>query len=216
MIEDALHLQDIILKYQEDYKYPAEHRLSKKDFKAMKVLLELLKPLSILTEILSKSNVPMLANVLVHFDGLNQLYYEARLIALNTWEQYYKPEDYDNGDETASQSQFGYLTFTEEVYGSFAEENDRPIDPVMDFVDDLVPTGVLAKGHRKACKRNQANAQAKAAAAKAKAAIAEAEAIAAEQEQSEDEAKENGGSEYDNEDVLELSSEVEDINLEDD
>ncbi|KAG8723839.1 hypothetical protein FRC11_002284, partial [Ceratobasidium sp. 423] len=55
-----------------------------------------------------------------------------------------------------------------------------------------------------------------AAAAKAKAAIAEAEAIATEQEQLEDEAKENGGSEYDDEDVLELSSEVEDIDLEDD
>ncbi|KAG8687255.1 hypothetical protein FRC11_007521 [Ceratobasidium sp. 423] len=249
MIKDALCLQEIILRYQEDYEYPAEYQLSKKDFKVMKVLLELLKLLSVLTEILSKSNVPMLADILVHFDGLNQLYCnmandksipvwgrqganrarlkldkyysmtdtsimyclavvlhpsnrlaylkrlgwqetwveEARSIALNTWEQYYKPEDYNNGDDTSSQSQFGYSTFAEEVYGSFAEENDKPIDPVTDFVD-----------------------------AKAKAATAEAEAIAAEQEWLEDEVQENEGSEYDDEDVLEPSSEVEDIDLEDD
>ncbi|KAG8694652.1 hypothetical protein FRC11_002064, partial [Ceratobasidium sp. 423] len=74
MIEDVLRLQVVILKYQEDPEYPADKHLSKNDFKAMKVLLELLKPLSTLTEILSKSKVPMLADVLVHYDGLNQLY----------------------------------------------------------------------------------------------------------------------------------------------
>ncbi|KAG8750796.1 hypothetical protein FRC11_010052, partial [Ceratobasidium sp. 423] len=59
----------------------------------------------------------------------------------------------------------------------FPEENDKPIDPITDFIND-----------------------------KAKAATAKAKVIAAEQEWSEDEVEENEGSEYDDEDVLELSS----------
>ncbi|KAG8679592.1 hypothetical protein FRC11_003536 [Ceratobasidium sp. 423] len=221
------------------------------------------------------------------------------MITQNTWEQHYKLDDYDNGNDTTSQSQFGYSTFADQVYSSFAEENDKPVDPVTDFVEgkpileclksgkskpvnplnwwyakrlageehdgltqmaldiltalassvevecafsfvsslvskcrhrmsaytiqstatlgayshaDLVPVGILEKGHRKAREHNQANAQAKATKAKAKAAAAEVEVIAAEQEQL---GAKDGGDESDK-DVLELSSEVEDIDLKDD
>ncbi|KAG8690088.1 hypothetical protein FRC11_013920 [Ceratobasidium sp. 423] len=80
---------------------------------------------------------------------------------------------------------------------------------------DLVPMGILAKAHKKAHKCMQANARAKAANAKVKAVEAEAEVITTEQEQLEDEVME-GGEMEDDEDVLEPSSKVEDIDLEDD
>ncbi|KAG8729673.1 hypothetical protein FRC11_008239 [Ceratobasidium sp. 423] len=234
---------------------------------------------------------------------------KAHQIALNTWNEHYKPADYENGeDDASSQSQFGYSvsnqssthfvmdhllksfefqngkSFADEVYSSFAEANDRPVDPVINFTEgkpilecskmgrskpinplnwwyakhlaeeehegltwmaldvlttpassvevehafsfstatlgayshaDLVPTGILAKAHKKAHECMQANAQAKATNAKVKAAEAEAEVIAAKQEQLEDEVTE-GGEMEDDEDVLEPSSKVEDIDLEDD
>ncbi|EUC55039.1 hAT family dimerization protein [Rhizoctonia solani AG-3 Rhs1AP] len=364
MLEGAVRLEGAILQFQKSPDFPVEKRLTKKDLTAMKVLLRLLKPLSTLTEIMSRSNVPMLADVLVHYDSLNHEYctmaldknlplwgqqganrarlkldkhyhitdsshlyrlgilfhpsnrvaYLKRLgwkpewiaqaaqIATDTWATHYKPEDYENGeDDTSSHSQFGYTSFADEVYGSFAEEEDKPTDPVTHFIEgkpviertnsgkskpvnpvnwwyaqrlageehhgltqmaldvlttpassvdverafsfvshlvskrrhsmaaytvqstatlgaysraDLVPTGLLAKAHQKARERTQANARAKVADAKAKAAAAEAEALAAEQEQSEE-----GGSEdeaTDDEDVLQPSSEVEDVDLEDD
>ncbi|KAH7332951.1 hypothetical protein B0J17DRAFT_631943 [Rhizoctonia solani] len=63
MIKHALHLKAAILAFQKS-----------KEFKAMHMLLWLLCLLTILTKIMSKANVPMLANVLVHYNSLNQKY----------------------------------------------------------------------------------------------------------------------------------------------
>ncbi|CUA70752.1 timeless [Rhizoctonia solani] len=382
MIDGALRLQDAILKFQKSSEFPIDKRIAKKELTAMEILLRLLKPLSTLTEIMSRSAIPMLADVLVHYDSLNHEYCNmakdknlphwgnlaanrARLkldkyynlsdssllfrlalglhpsnrttyprkvgwkpnwideleeITINTWEEHYKPDGYENGeDETASQSQFGYSSFADDVYASFAEEADKPTHPVTDFLQgmsalstqilkltsisgkpiiersasgkskpvnplnwwygqrlageehhgltqmaldvlttpassvdverafsfvshlvskrrhsmsaytiqtmatlgayshaDLVPAGLLAKAHRKAWEQTQANARAKVTDARAKAAAAEAEAIAAEQDQSEGGDTEGETSEADDEDVLQLSSEVEDVDLEDD
>ncbi|KAG8709187.1 hypothetical protein FRC11_005806 [Ceratobasidium sp. 423] len=307
MIKDTLHLEEAILQYQKNPEYPESLCLTTKDFKVMKILLRLLKLLFVLTEIMSKSKIPMLVDIIVHYDSLNHKYCdmvldkslphwaqqsancawlkldkyynltntsymyhlamilhpsnheaymkrlswkpewiaEAHKITLGTWEEHYKPADYEHGGDDASlQSQFGYLSFVDEVYGSFTEENDKPVDPVIDFIEgkpilECLKTGrskpvnplnwwyvkwlageehdrltqmaldiltAPAKAHRKARKCTQANAQAKATNAKAK--VAEAEAM------SEDEVMEGRETE-DDKDVLEPSSDVEDIDLED-
>ncbi|CUA75839.1 DNA polymerase [Rhizoctonia solani] len=361
MIEDAVRLEGTVLQFQRSPEFPVKQRLAKKDFVALKILLRLLKPLSTLTEIMSRSDVPMLADVLVHYDSLNHEYCQmatdknlplwaqqaanrARIkldkyyqitdsshlyrlaillhpsdrvaylkkvdwkpewidsasdLAVNIWTKHYKPEGYDDGgDDVSSQSQFGYSSFADEVYGSFAEEEDKPTDPVTNFIEgkpiiersssgkskpvnplhwwygqrlmgeehhgltqmaidvlttpassvdverafsfvshlvnkrrhsmsaytiqstatlgaysraDLVPVGLLEKAHRRARERSQANARAQAAEAHAQAAAAEAKAIAAEQEQSDQGS--DGGSREDDEDVLEASSEVEEVDL---
>ena len=77
---------------------------------------------------------------------------------------------------------------------------------------DLVPAGILAKAHCRARKRTQAKAQARAAKAKAKAAVAEAEAIAAAQEVDDNEDDEGS---KDNKDVLQPSSNIKDVDFED-
>ncbi|KAG9074060.1 hypothetical protein FS749_014426, partial [Ceratobasidium sp. UAMH 11750] len=53
---------------------PRVHRLQKEDHKHLKNLNDLLKLLKVLTEILSRSGVPMLVDVIVHFDALDSLY----------------------------------------------------------------------------------------------------------------------------------------------
>ncbi|KAG8730053.1 hypothetical protein FRC11_007494 [Ceratobasidium sp. 423] len=198
MIEDALRLEEAIHKFQKNPIYLTENGMTRPDFKVMKHLLKLLKPLLTLTEIMSKSHIPMLADILVHFDSLNgefctmaldtslplwvqeaanhtgqvlNKYYaitetlimyqlaillhpsnheaylrhlswpdewieSAHQALMTTWETYYKPEGYDNGaDDTSSQSQFGYLSFMDEVYGSLAEESERALDPVTAFIE---------------------------------------------------------------------------------
>ncbi|QRV83802.1 hAT family dimerization protein [Ceratobasidium sp. AG-Ba] len=158
---------------------------------------------------MSRSNVPMLADVIVHYDSLNHEYsnmaedeglplwghaanrarlklnkyyaisdsshlyrlaillhpsnrqaYLARLdwkhewieeasdIALDYWTKFfYKPDDYGTGDDVSSQSQFGYSSFADNIYGSLADKNDKPVDPVTSFITDK-PTLERTKGGR--------------------------------------------------------------------
>ncbi|KAG8706006.1 hypothetical protein FRC09_002632 [Ceratobasidium sp. 395] len=53
---------------------PYHQQLKKDDQKPIKLLIEVLKPLRIVTEILSRAEVPLIADVIFHFDALNNEY----------------------------------------------------------------------------------------------------------------------------------------------
>ncbi|KAH7325244.1 hypothetical protein B0J17DRAFT_723272 [Rhizoctonia solani] len=74
MIKDAVWLEVVIFAFQKFGNFPGKKRMTKDEFKAMKVLLQLLLPLTTLTEIMSRSNVPMLVDILVHYNSLNHEY----------------------------------------------------------------------------------------------------------------------------------------------
>ncbi|KAG8753456.1 hypothetical protein FRC11_007413, partial [Ceratobasidium sp. 423] len=63
---------------------------------------------------------------------------EARTITLDFWAKYYKPEDYDIPDDATSQGNFGYSSFVDELYESFAQDMDKPSNPVLEFIEGKV------------------------------------------------------------------------------
>ncbi|KAG8713750.1 hypothetical protein FRC09_018366 [Ceratobasidium sp. 395] len=53
---------------------PPHQRLKKDDQKVIKLLIGVLKPLRIVTEVMSRAEVPLIADVIIHFDALNNEY----------------------------------------------------------------------------------------------------------------------------------------------
>ncbi|KAG9125172.1 hypothetical protein FRC07_008697, partial [Ceratobasidium sp. 392] len=73
MVRHGLRLFAAILKTQQEPRLaiPRSHRLHKDEQKYLKGLIQLLDPLKVLTEILSRAGVSMLADIIVHFDTLD-------------------------------------------------------------------------------------------------------------------------------------------------
>ncbi|KAG8750911.1 hypothetical protein FRC11_009908, partial [Ceratobasidium sp. 423] len=62
----------------------------------------------------------------------------AQQLTYNMWSEHYKPENFDTTEDTNSQSNFGYLTYMDEVFESLAEEQDKPVNPVTVFIKDKI------------------------------------------------------------------------------
>ncbi|KAG9091244.1 hypothetical protein FS749_016681 [Ceratobasidium sp. UAMH 11750] len=71
---DRTFLAILVTQQEPSLGIPRMHHLQKEDQKHLKNLNILLEPLKVLTEILSWSGVPMLADVIVHFDALDSVY----------------------------------------------------------------------------------------------------------------------------------------------
>ncbi|KAG8688413.1 hypothetical protein FRC11_005466, partial [Ceratobasidium sp. 423] len=56
----------------------------------------------------------------------------------DVWSEYYKPESFDKTEDTNSQSNFGYSTYIDEVFGPLAEEQEKPVNPITAFVNDKI------------------------------------------------------------------------------
>ncbi|KAG9100227.1 hypothetical protein FS749_015926 [Ceratobasidium sp. UAMH 11750] len=68
---DRMFLAILVTQQEPSLSIPCIHRLQKEDQKHLKNLNILLEPLKVLMEILSHSSIPMLADVIVHFDALD-------------------------------------------------------------------------------------------------------------------------------------------------
>ncbi|KAG9081980.1 hypothetical protein FRC06_005300, partial [Ceratobasidium sp. 370] len=76
MTQDAnrTFLAIIVTQAEPSFRIPCLHRLRKDDQKYIKGLNGLLKPLSIVSDIFSHAGIPLLADVILHFDSLNYMY----------------------------------------------------------------------------------------------------------------------------------------------
>ncbi|QRV96425.1 alpha-glucosidase C [Ceratobasidium sp. AG-Ba] len=76
MAVDAERTFPAIISTQRDTSLgiPRQHRLHSEDRKYVRALISLFKPLSVVTEILSRAGVPLLADVILHFDSLEYEY----------------------------------------------------------------------------------------------------------------------------------------------
>ncbi|KAG8778498.1 hypothetical protein FRC12_024947 [Ceratobasidium sp. 428] len=73
-LEDGDRTFPAILTTQKRLGVPPHQRLKKDDRKAIKLLIGVLKPLRIVTEVMSRAEVPLIADVIIHFDALNNEY----------------------------------------------------------------------------------------------------------------------------------------------
>ncbi|KAG8728343.1 hypothetical protein FRC11_011290 [Ceratobasidium sp. 423] len=63
---------------------------------------------------------------------------QAHNITTNCWNQHYKLENYETMEDNALQSNFGYLSYMDEIFDSIAAKQDKTLDPVNMFIKDKI------------------------------------------------------------------------------
>ncbi|QRV88662.1 alpha-glucosidase C [Ceratobasidium sp. AG-Ba] len=147
---DRTYLAVIATQRDTSLGIPRKHRLHTEDRKIIKGIISLFKPLSVVTEALSRAGVPLLADVILHFDSLE---YEYANIAKDTewpadWieesvdltvkiyrEHYKPPSSVSAPARSSAASQFGYSSYMSRMYSNLADHNQSYTCPVQEFVN---------------------------------------------------------------------------------
>ncbi|KAG8753716.1 hypothetical protein FRC11_007174 [Ceratobasidium sp. 423] len=85
---------------------------------------------------------------------------QAHDITTDCWNQHYKPENYETMEDNASQSNFSYSSYMDEIFDLIADEQDKMLDPINTFIKDKIiieqtktgkklPVNLLAWWHAK-------------------------------------------------------------------